>query len=172
MTRTFTIIAGPGVHLDFEGEGRGGRWTATSRRGLPAPRRPSADCVRLRGATAFNLLTRDGAASGDVAIRRGRAAEDALPVAGLIVFHAIEEAWSLTVDGETVVVHQGAAAQVEGPRRSPRHLPHRRARAGGRDHRPRLSLSRSRDDLDLRAIDHGDRPRPPCPSEHGQTGDT
>jgi environmental stress-induced protein Ves len=113
VTRTFTIIAGPGVHLDFAGEGTRtlDRDQPTRFAGAPAP------FCRLRdgtSATAFNLLTRDSAASGEVSIRRGRAEEEALPTAGLVVVHAIEEAWSLTVDGATVVVHQGAAAQIEG----------------------------------------------------------
>ncbi|KAF0136769.1 MAG: hypothetical protein FD152_886, partial [Xanthobacteraceae bacterium] len=79
--------------------------------GAPAP------FCRLRdgaSATAFNLLTRDGAATGDVSIRRGHAAEEPVPSAGIVVLYALEEAWSLTADGEAVVVHQGAAAQVEG----------------------------------------------------------
>ena len=113
VTRTFTIVAGPGVHLDFEGEGTRtlDRDQPTRFAGAPAP------FCRLRdgaSATAFNLLTRDGAASGEVAIRRGLAAEEPVPSAAVVVIYAVEEAWSLTADGETVVVEQGAAAQVEG----------------------------------------------------------
>jgi hypothetical protein len=37
-----------------------------------------------------------------------------VPSAAVVVIYAVEEAWSLTADGETVVVDQGAAAQVEG----------------------------------------------------------
>ncbi len=113
VTRTFTIVAGPGVHLDFEGEGTRtlDRDQPTRFAGAPAP------FCRLRdgaSATAFNLLTRDGAARGDVAVRRGLAAEEPVPSAAVVVIYAVEEAWSLTADGETVVVDQGAAAQVEG----------------------------------------------------------
>jgi len=113
VTRTFTIVEGPGVHLDFADEG-----TRTLDRDQPTrfPGAPAPFC-RLRdaaSATAFNLLTRDGAASGEVSIRRGHAAEEPVAAAGIVVLHALEEAWSLTADGETVVVHQGAAVQVEG----------------------------------------------------------
>lgn len=113
VTRTFTIVAGPGVHLDFAGEGTRtlDRDQPTRFAGAPAP------FCRLRdgaSATAFNLLTRDGAATGDVSIRRGHAAEEPVPPAGILVLYALEEAWSLTADGKSVIVHQGAAAQVEG----------------------------------------------------------
>ena len=113
VTRTFTIVEGPGVHLDFAGEGTRTlpRDEPTRFAGAPAP------FCRLRDgkpATAFNLLTRDGAATGEVAIRRGRGAEEPVAAAPVVVLFALEEAWSLTADGETVVVHQGAAVQVEG----------------------------------------------------------
>jgi len=113
VTRTFTIVEGPGVHLDFAGKGTRtlDRDQPTRFAGAPAP------FCRLRdgaSATAFNLLTRDGAATGDVAIRRGHAADEPVPSAGIVVLYALEEAWRLTADGETLVVHQGVAAQVEG----------------------------------------------------------
>ncbi len=113
VSRTFTIVEGPGVHLDFAGEG-----TRTLDRDQPTrfPGAPAPYC-RLRDgqtATAFNLLTRDGFASGDVEVRRGRAAEEPIPAAPVVVLAAIEEAWSLTADGETVIVGQGGAALVEG----------------------------------------------------------
>ena len=113
VTRPFTIVAGPGVHLDFEGEGTRtlDRDQPTRFAGAPAP------FCRLRdgaSATAFNLLTRDGAARGDVAVRRGRAAGEPVDSAAIVVLYALEVPWSLTADGETVVVEQGAAAQVEG----------------------------------------------------------
>jgi environmental stress-induced protein Ves len=113
VTRTFTVIAGPGVHLDFAGEGTRtlDRDQPTRFAGAPAP------FCRLRdgqAATAFNLLTRDGFATGDVEIRRGRAAEEPVTAAATVLLYAIEEAWSLTADGQTVVMHQGAAAQIDG----------------------------------------------------------
>lgn len=113
VARTFTIVEGPGVHLDFAGEGTRtlDRDQPTRFAGAPAP------CCRLRdgqAATAFNLLTRDGFASGGVEIRRGRGAEEPVSAAPVIVLAAIEEAWSLTADGETVIVGQGWAALVEG----------------------------------------------------------
>jgi environmental stress-induced protein Ves len=113
VTRTFTIVEGPGVHLDFAGEGTRTlpRDQPTRFAGAPAP------FCRLRDdkpATAFNLLTRDGAASGEVAIRRGRGTEEPVAAAPVVVLFALEEAWSVTADGESVVVHQGAAVQVEG----------------------------------------------------------
>lgn len=113
VARTFTIVAGPGVHLDFPGE-----VTRTLDRDQPTrfPGAPAPYC-RLRDgqvATAFNLLTRDGFASGDVEIRRGRAVEEPVAPAPVVVLAAIEEAWSLTADGEMAVVQQGWAALVEG----------------------------------------------------------
>ncbi|MDP2802706.1 MAG: HutD family protein [Phreatobacter sp.] len=113
VTRTFTIVEGPGVHLDFAGEGTRTlpRDQPTRFAGAPAP------FCRLREdlpATAFNLLTGDGLASGDVMIRRGRGAEDPVPAAPVHVLLALEGDWSLTADGATVVVPQGAAAQVDG----------------------------------------------------------
>lgn len=112
VTRTFTIVEGPGVHLDFAGEG-----TRTLDRDRPTrfPGAPAPFC-RLRdgqAATAFNLLTRDGSASGDVEIRFGRAKEEPVAAAPVVILSAVEEAWSLTADGETVVVSQGWAALVE-----------------------------------------------------------
>jgi environmental stress-induced protein Ves len=113
VTRTFSIVEGPGVHLDFAGEGTRtlDRDHPTRFAGAPAP------FCRLRdgqAATAFNLLTRDGHASGDVEIRRGRAVEETIRPAAVVVLAAVEEAWSLTADDETVVVSQGWAALVEG----------------------------------------------------------
>ncbi len=113
VARTFTIVEGPGVHLDFAGEGTRtlDRDQPTRFAGAPAP------YCRLRDgqpATAFNLLTRDGFASGDVEIRRGRAVEEPVCPAAVVLLAAVEEAWSLTADDETVVVSQGWSALVEG----------------------------------------------------------
>lgn len=113
VTRTFTIVEGPGVHLDFAGAGTRTlpRDQPTRFAGAPAP------FCRLRAgqpATAFNLLTRDGLARGDVVICRGRGAGEPVAAAPVHVLLALEGVWSVTADGETLVVQQGAAAQVEG----------------------------------------------------------
>ncbi|WP_439574379.1 HutD/Ves family protein [Phreatobacter sp.] len=113
VTRTFTIVEGPGVHLDFAGEGTRtlDRDQPTRFAGAPAP------FCRLRdgqSATAFNLLTGDGLAAGDVAIHHGRGAAEPVAAAPVVVLLALEADWTLTADGETVVVPEGAAAQVDG----------------------------------------------------------
>jgi environmental stress-induced protein Ves len=113
VTRTFTIVEGPGVHLDFAGACTRTlpRDQPTRFAGAPAP------FCRLRDdtpATAFNLLTGDGLARGDVVICHGRGAGEPVAAAAVHVLLALEGAWSVTADGETVVVQQGAAVQVEG----------------------------------------------------------
>lgn len=113
ITRIFTVVEGPGVALDF---GNGamrilGRDEPLRFAGAPAP------FCRLRGgqpATAFNLMTRDGQACGDVAIRRGPAVDEPLPAADVVVLLALEGAWRLTSDGEAAVVEAGGAAVIEG----------------------------------------------------------
>lgn len=115
VTRTFTIVEGPGVHLDFAGAGTRTlpRDQPTRFAGAPAPFCRLCDDTP---ATAFNLLTGDGLASGDVVICQGRGAGEPVATAAIHVLLALEGAWSMTADGETLVVQQGAAAQVEGAR--------------------------------------------------------
>lgn len=109
VTRTFTIVEGPGVHLDFAGEGT--RTLDPDRptrfAGAPAP------FCRLRDgrtATAFNLLTRDGSASGDVSIRQGRGVPEPVGPADVVVVLTLQGDWML---GETRIA-EGSAAVAEG----------------------------------------------------------
>lgn len=95
VTRTFTIVEGPGVHLDFEGEGTRTlpRDQPTRFAGAPAP------FCRLRDgqpATAFNLLTRDGAAHGTVRILAGGGAAETLAGSDVCVIFAVEGDWRVT----------------------------------------------------------------------------
>lgn len=113
VTRTFTIVEGPGVHLDFAGAGTRtlGRDEPTRFAGAPAP------FCRLRDgatATAFNLLTRDGSADGYVAIWVGRGVAEPIGPHDALVVLALEGSWTLTA-GETVVIAEGAAAWLEAP---------------------------------------------------------
>ncbi|QCI63549.1 HutD/Ves family protein [Phreatobacter stygius] len=115
VTRVFTIIHGPGVHLDFEGEGTRTlpRDQPTRFAGAPAP------FSRLRGApaTAFNLLMRDGAVQGDVAIWRGHGEPEAIAAAETIAVVAIEGTWSVTEGAETAALPPGWTALVAGGQR-------------------------------------------------------
>lgn len=109
VTRTFTIVEGPGVHLDFPGEGTRtlGRDQPTRFAGAPAP------FCRLREgqvATAFNLLTRDGAAGGDVAILTGGRTERA--PADVVILFALEGNWSLDRAGLPANVPAGWAGEA------------------------------------------------------------
>ncbi|CEJ14272.1 Protein Ves [bacterium YEK0313] len=94
VTRVFTIIRGPGLLLDFPGEGE--RRVAPDRptrfAGAPAP------FSRLDGAhaTAFNLLMRDDAFAGDVEIRRGQGLAEPVPAAGTIAVVALDGVWQIT----------------------------------------------------------------------------
>lgn len=115
VTRTFTIIEGPGVHLDLPDEGTRtlDRDQPTRFAGAPAP------FCRLRdgmAATAFNLLTRDGAAGGDVAILTGGSRHN-LPPADIVILFALEGGWSLDRAGLLVNVPAGWAgeARAAGP---------------------------------------------------------
>lgn len=115
VTRTFTIIEGPGVHLDIPGEGTRtlDRDQPTRFAGAPAP------FCRLRegqAATAFNLLTRDGAAGGDVAILTGGKRHD-LPLVDVLILFALEGDWSLDLAGSLANVPAGWAGEVraDGP---------------------------------------------------------
>lgn len=115
VTRVFTIIQGPGVHLDFPGEGTRtlARDQPTRFAGAPAP------FSRLRGgpATAFNLLMRDDAFRGDVAIRPGSGRSEAIEAgdaAEIIVVVAIDGPWSVTAGVETVELAPGWTALLAG----------------------------------------------------------
>ncbi len=111
VTRVFTIIHGPGVHLDFPGEGTRtlARDQPTRFAGAPAP------FSRLRGApaTAFNLLMRDDAFRGDVEIRRGNGRVEEIAAGSAsetLVIVAIEGIWSATDGVETVALAPGWTA--------------------------------------------------------------
>lgn len=115
VTRVFTIIHGPGVHLDFPGEGTRtlARDQPTRFAGAPAP------FSRLRGgpATAFNLLMRNDAFQGDVAIRPGSGRSEAIEArdpAGTVVIVAIDGTWSITRGAETVDLAPGWTALLAG----------------------------------------------------------
>jgi environmental stress-induced protein Ves len=112
VTRVFTIVEGSGVHLDFAGEGTRtlGRDQPTRFAGAPAP------FCRLRdhtSATAFNLMTKDGAFSGDVEIRLGAGGAERLAPADVVALVAIEGHWSLVIDGKETAIPQGWTALVE-----------------------------------------------------------
>ena len=115
VTRIFTIVEGPGVHLDFEVEGTRtvARDEPTRFAGAPAP------FCRLRdgtSATAFNLMTKDGAFSGDVEIRPGKGQPAPLSSSHLVVLVALEGDWRIVADGEEAAVPAGWTALLEGGR--------------------------------------------------------
>ena len=93
VTRVFTIIRGPGLFLDFPGEGvrRVAPDQPTRFAGAPAP------FSRLDGApaTAFNLLMRDDAFTGGVAIRRGQGHAEPVPPAGTVAVVALDGSWQI-----------------------------------------------------------------------------
>lgn len=112
IARVFTVVEGPGVHLDFAGEATRtlDRDAPTRFAGAPAP------FCRLRDrqpATAFNLMTRDGAATGEVTILRGTGMPAPLPAGETLVLLALEGGWRVTAGGETAQVRAGAAAVIE-----------------------------------------------------------
>lgn len=121
VTRTFTIIHGAGVILDFPGEGARPvpRDAPTVFAGAPAPYCRLVDGVP---ATAFNLLTREGAASGAVSILPG-GDRHAIAAATVLVLFAVAGDWRVTgMTGDTIlpagaalVSEEALAVTAEGP---------------------------------------------------------
>lgn len=111
VTRTFTIIRGAGVTLDFPGEGE--RPVApdapTVFPGAPAPYCRLVDGVK---ATAFNLLARDGVASGTVAILEG-GTRHPLPGSGVAVLFAVSGDWQVTSGAGGMTLPEGSALLAE-----------------------------------------------------------
>lgn len=99
VTRVFTIVEGPGVMLDFPGEGERvvDPDAPTRFAGAPGP------YCRLRGApaTAFNLLMRDGAFSGEVRIVTGGAPVEA--EGDVVALVALDGTWQVDVSGAAPV---------------------------------------------------------------------
>jgi environmental stress-induced protein Ves len=112
VTRTFTIIHGAGVTLDLAGEGaRPVPLNApTVFAGAPAPYCRLVDGVP---ATAFNLLTRDGAARGTVRILAGGGAAETLAGADVIVLFAVAGDWRVTGASGDIALGAGAALVAE-----------------------------------------------------------
>ncbi|QCK88388.1 HutD family protein [Phreatobacter aquaticus] len=113
VTRVFTVVEGPGVHLDFSAEGTRtlDRDQPTRFAGAPGP------FCRLRGApaTAFNLLMRDGAFSGDVQIVTGGEGVIEPNPSDVLAFVALEGDWQLTGEGlAPVVIRPWFTALLEG----------------------------------------------------------
>jgi hypothetical protein len=102
VTRVFTVVEGPGVHLDFPGEG-----TRTLDRDQPTRfvGAPGPFC-RLRGApaTAFNLLMRDGVFDGDVQIVRGGEEPVRPAPSDVLALIALEGDWQMTGQGMAPVM--------------------------------------------------------------------
>lgn len=69
--------------------------------GVPVPFCWLCDGVSV---IVFNFLTCDGAVFGEVVICRGFVVEELVLSVVVVVIYVVEEAWSLIVDGETVVV--------------------------------------------------------------------
>lgn len=113
VTRVFTIIRGPGLFLDFPGEGA--RHVMPDRptrfAGAPAP------FSRLDGApaTAFNLLMRGDAFTGDVAIRRGQGIAEPLPPAATVAVVAIDGSWRIAGPAGEASLTAGWTALVDAP---------------------------------------------------------
>lgn len=112
VTRTFTIIHGAGVTLDFAGEGARPvpLDVPTVFSGAPAPYCRLVDGVP---ATAFNLLTRDGAARGTVRILAGGGAVEALAGADIGVLFAVEGDWRVATATGDIALPAGAGLLVE-----------------------------------------------------------
>ncbi len=111
VTRTFTIIHGAGVTLDFPVEGARPvpPDAPTVFAGAPAPYCRLVDGVK---ATAFNLLTRDGVASGTVAILGG-GTRHPLPASSVAVLFAVAGDWQVTTGEGGALLMAGAALLAE-----------------------------------------------------------
>lgn len=111
VTRVFTIIQGPGLFLDFPGEGT--RSVAPDRptrfAGAPAP------FARLNGgpARAFNLLMRDDAFAGDVAILRGRGVGETVEPAATVAIVVLDGVWQVAGPAGEARLTEGWTALVD-----------------------------------------------------------